>query len=276
MTEGAVAGAETYAPDERVELQSLGRAIRILELIAAAPSGIGLSQLSRSSGMSKAIVLRILGTWQSNGYVTRRDGDCYRLDWKLYVMARGHSEAKDLRDTARSFLEKLSLVSGETSHLALLAQEEVVYIDKIEGRERVRVTSQIGRRAPLYATASGKAILAYQDGALVKKIMLSARPFTDRTVITTDLILEDIAGTRMRGFSIAKGELTDDVGSVGAPVFSSDGTVEAAVSIVFPLAGISDERITALGALVSETTKLISEELGWIGFEKEEKWLTNQ
>jgi IclR family transcriptional regulator, KDG regulon repressor len=276
MTDGAVVGDETYAPDEKVELQSLGRAIRILELIAAAPSGIGLSQLSRSSGMSKAIVLRILGTWQSNGYVTRRDDDCYRLDWKLYVMARGHSEAKDLRDTARPFLEKLSLVSGETSHLALMAQEEVVYIDKIEGRERVRVTSQVGRRVPLYATASGKAILAYQDDALVKKIMGSARPFTDRTVITTALILEDIAETRKRGFSIAKGELTEDVGSVGAPVFSSDGTVEAAVSIVFPLAGTSDERIAGLGALVSETTKFISEELGWIGFEKEDKWLTNQ
>lgn len=275
MTKDATAGAEKFRSDDKEGLQSLGRAIRILELLAVAPGGAGLSELMHSSGMSKAGVLRILRTWQANDYVTKSDNARYRIGWKLFVMARGRSEAQDLRDTARPFLEKLSEASNETSHLALFVQEEVVYIDKIEGRQRVRVTTEIGRRAPLYAVASGKAILAYQDKAFVKKIMRSARRFTDQTIVTIPRIFADIEGTRRRGYSIAKGEMTDAVGSVGAPVFRSNGSVEAAVSIAFPLAGISDERIATLGALVSEAAKHISEELGWIGIEKEEQWVMN-
>jgi DNA-binding IclR family transcriptional regulator len=275
MTKDTMAGAEKDTSDEKEILQSLSRAIRILELLAVASAGVSLSELSRSSGMSKAGVLRILRTWQANGYVTKMDDARYRIGWKLFVMARGHSEAQDLRETVRPFLEKLSVVSSETTHLALFVQDEVVYIDKIEGHQRVRVTSQIGRRVPLYATASGKSILAYQDEAYVKKIMRRARRFTDRTVITIPGIFADIEGTRRRGYSIAKAEMTDSVGSVAAPLFRSDGGVEAAVSIVFPLAGISDARIAMLGTIVSETAKQISEVLGWIGSEKEDQWLVN-
>jgi IclR family KDG regulon transcriptional repressor len=271
MTFDTTAGAEQESSEDNEGLQSLTRAIQILELLAAAPTGAGLSVLAQSSGMSKASVLRILRTLQANDYVTKTDDAIYRIGWKLFILAQGRSEAQDLRETVRPFFEKLSDVSSETSHLALLSRDEVVYIDKIEGRQRVRVTTEIGRRVPLYAVASGKAILAYQDEAFVKKIMKNARAFTDNTIVSLPKILEDIEGTRRRGYSIAKGEMTNDVGSIGAPLIRADGKVEAAVSIVFPLAGNSDERIATLGGLVSETAKEISAELGWFGKVKEKK-----
>lgn len=265
------AGAEQEKLDENEGLQSLTRAIQILELLAAAPTGAGLSVLAQSSGMSKASVLRILRTLQANDYVTKTDDAIYRIGWKLFIMAQGRSEAQDLRETVRPYFEKLSDISSETSHLALLSRDEVVYIDKIEGRQVVRVATEIGRRVPLYSVASGKAILAYQEEAFVKKIMRSARASTDKTIVSLSGILEDIEGTRRRGYSIGKGEMTNGVGSVGAPLFRADGKVEAAVSIVFPLAGNSDERIATLGGLVSDTAEQISAELGWIGIEKEKQ-----
>jgi DNA-binding IclR family transcriptional regulator len=276
MKVGAATRDEHEGSAEKEELQTLGRAIRILEFLVAAPGGAGLSELAHSCAMSKAGVLRILRTWQANGYVKQGPDARYRIGWKLFVMARGRSEAQDLRETARPYIESLRDVSNETLLLALLAQEEVVYIDKIEGRQRVRVTTEIGRRVPLYATGSGKAILAYQEEAFVERIIRNAQPFTEHTVVTAAQMSDEIMGTRRRGYSIAKGELTDSVGSVAAPLFSSGGGVEAAVSIVFPVAGVSDERIAALGALVSETARHISEELGWIALEKEKQWLTNR
>lgn len=253
-------------------LQSLNRAISVLECLAVTPLGMGLSQLARETGMSKSTVLRILRTWQDNNYVVQKADSCYYVDWKFFVLAGTRSQAQDLRNTAHPYLQELSDASHETSHLALLVDDEVVYVDQIQGRQEVGVATKIGRRVPIYAVASGKAILAYLDEVSVARILENVTPFTPRTIVDRRAMIADIEGTRRRGYSIAKGEFTKDVGSVGAPILDSRGVPKAAVSIVFPLVGITNERIKVLGESVSKAASSVSAELGWFKKDMEEKW----
>lgn len=118
----------------------------------------------------------------------------------------------------------------------------------------------------MFATASGKAILTYQADEFVEDVMRRfATKFTDRRVVTLGEIKADIARARKRGYSVNKGELHSDVGAVGAPVIRPDVSVEAALSLVFPIAGISHTRIVELGEQIAEAGKHLSRDLGWLG-----------
>lgn len=246
-------------------MQAVTRAMSVLEYLASRPDPCGPSEISRSLDLSKPSVLRLLRTWQSLGYVERIDG-LYEVGWKILVLANARSESQELHRAARRHLAWLNEQSGETVHLAVLRDMQIIYLDKIEGSRSIRVHGDIGRGGPSYATASGKAILANLSGTAVDKaIGRPIRAWTPVTITNMALLQRELADTRERGYSINRGEWHEQIGGVGAAVFGRDGSVVGGLSILFPMSEAEPSRVTTLGELVRTASERLSIERGWAG-----------
>lgn len=243
-------------------MQSVRRAIAVLECVAAAPGGVGISAIARETGLAKPVVLRLLRTWEGAHYLIRREDGKYGIGWKFFTLAAAHSETTDLRQAARPYLVQLNEQTAETVHFSALVGDEVVYVDKIEGRQAIRVYTAVGRRGPLLATASGKAILAHQADEFARAVIEKhAAEYTPTSVVSLGELLRENERTRRRGYSINRGEWHAEVGGVGAPIFHADGTVDAALSVTFPMAGLTASRLRYLGEQVRDVAARLSKEL---------------
>jgi IclR family transcriptional regulator, KDG regulon repressor len=251
-------------------MQSVCRAIAVLESLAGEPTGLGISAIARATGLSKPVVLRLLRTWEGAHYVMKRADGKYGIGWKFYTLATAHSENTDLRESARPYLARLNEKTAETVHFSALVGQEVVYIDKIEGRQAIRVYTAVGRRGPAFATASGKALLAYRSDDFIEAVARNAVPYTPTTITTLEALLEENRRTRERGYSINAGEWHSEVGGVGAPIFTADGEVNASLSVTFPMAGLTEEHLRFLGEQVREAAEGLSEELSGRNRERNE------
>jgi DNA-binding IclR family transcriptional regulator len=251
--------------DRQPELmQGVQRAVAILEFLAAQPGPTGPSAISRGVGLSKPTVVRALRTWQSLGYVKRHAGS-YELGWRIFTLVGARGQAQEVHAAAKRYLAILNAESGETVHLAVLSDFKLTYVDKLDGRRSIRVFGEIGRAAPLHATATGKALLAYGSPEFVEQLIArSLESYTSLTKSDPAELNRDLQETRERGYSINHGEWHVDVGGVGAPIFNYAGETEAAFGISFPIAASDDSRIRELGELVRGVAQQLSQERGWI------------
>jgi DNA-binding IclR family transcriptional regulator len=241
-------------------IRAVERAVSVLEYLAERETSCGPSEISRATGLAKPVVVRILRTWEHLGYVISRYGS-YSLGWRIYTVAALRSDIQSLQGAGRRYLGELSIKSGETVQLAVAVGDEVVYVERIEGRQVVRVHSAVGSRSPIYASSSGKALLAWSDSARVLELAgRGLTSWTPNTLVTGDSLQRDLLLTRQRGYSVNRGEWHADVAGVGAAVLGRDGRPEAALSISFPIMAADAEQIVALGALVKEVAMSFSDE----------------
>lgn len=174
-------------------------------------------------------------------------------------------ESLDLRQEARPILEALSREAGETVHLCILEEDEVVYIDKVETTESVRMHSRIGRRAPVYCTAVGKAMLAHLPAEEQERI-LKATVFqrrTENTLASADALRVELAEIRRDGCSFDREENEAGVRCVAAPIFDYTGRAVAAVSITGPTTRMTPERARELAPAVKSAAGEISKRLAF-------------
>jgi IclR family acetate operon transcriptional repressor len=246
----------------RSVLQGIEHAARMLEVVACHPRGIRLTDLAVELGMHKATAYRSAASWRSLGYLSRLQDGSYVLGSKLFEVAHLFAANLDYRDIAHPILIDLNRVSGETVHFSIMDNGAALYLDKVEGRQPIRVYTSIGRRAPRHATASGKAMLAYLSDADVEATFLER--FTDRTITDPDRLKEELEEIRRSGVAVNRGEWHEEVAGIGSPVFGLDGECVGAVSITFPAMYQSDERFDVLSDLVVSAARTMSIRLGQV------------
>jgi DNA-binding IclR family transcriptional regulator len=171
----------------------------------------------------------------------------------------------DLPELARADLRELSQTSQETVHLAILDGTEMLYVDKVDSPQSVRMHSVIGTRNPLHCTAMGKAVLAFLPAeecvALLNHITFTPR--TSNTITDEKVLLAHLERVRANGFAVDDMENEEGIRCVGAPIFDHTGSVTAAISISGPAYRLSDSRLQELSAVVVETGEAISGKLGY-------------
>ena len=144
--------------------QTVRRAIGLLDLLATAPEGQSLRQLSESMGLTKSTTHRLASALVSGGLVSLcPDTKRYRLGIRLLELSATLLDSIDVREQAKPFMQQLSDVSGETVHLGVLDNFEVVFIGHIESPESLRMSGRVGRRSAAHSTSLGKAFLAWMD-----------------------------------------------------------------------------------------------------------------
>ena len=143
------------------QLSTVVKTLRVLEAFSYAQPVLGVSELARKLDMGKSSVHRALTTLHEHGYVVKTPDDRYRLGLKLHEMGQLVVSGIRLHEVAHEFLDRLRHQTSETVHLAVLDKTEVVYIDRLEAADAMRMFSKIGRRMPVHTTSSGKCLAAF-------------------------------------------------------------------------------------------------------------------
>jgi IclR family acetate operon transcriptional repressor len=222
-----------------------------------------MTQIAEQIGIHKSTVHRLLATLENKRFVQRDpETGMYRLGIRLLQMAYLTLEQNDLRRLAAPFMRRLGEQYHENIHLAVLDDEDVVYLSIIDSPQRVKLAAAIGQRLPAYATASGKAILAFLPEKVVLRILDRGMPqLTPFTHISSDTFFEDIHSIRERGFAISEQEFEDDINAVAAPVFDPEGQPIASVAVASPAFRLTHERMMEIGPILVAVTGEISQEV---------------
>jgi IclR family transcriptional regulator, KDG regulon repressor len=222
-----------------------------------------MTQIAEKIGIHKSTVHRLLATLENKRFVQRDpDTGMYRLGIRLLQMAYLTLEQNDLRQLAAPFLERLGDQHQENIHLAILDDTDVVYITIIESPQRVKLAAAIGQRLPAYATASGKAILAFLPENMVKRIIDRGMPqLTPYTHISSDAFFDDLNSIKEQGFAISEQEYEEEINAVAAPIFDLEGQPIASLAVAGPAYRLTLERMKEIGPVVVATTREISQEI---------------
>ncbi|WP_133116134.1 IclR family transcriptional regulator [Mesorhizobium wenxiniae] len=253
----------TDQADTRYTVDSVDRAISLLQTVAG-EADLGVSEIARRSGDSKARAFRLLQTLVRRGLLARSsDGKGYRLGLAALMLGHAASEQMDLIRIAHPVLEELGQEIGETTQLRIRDDQESLCVAKWEPKRDLRVNAIVGRRRPLHA-GSSKAFLAHMDDKEREAILSGPlKRFTKKTVTDPRLLRGGLEQIRKAKFFVSRGEINDDLISITAPVFVAPGKIIAALNIAAPENRVPEERISELGDMVARAAHRISAALGF-------------
>lgn len=258
--------AQASAKDaSRYTVGSVGRALDILDVIAASRSGLSLTEISTAIGTSKSATYSLIQTMVQRGHIRElANGPRYQLGVALLRLADAALGQLPLAELARPVLVDLSDALGMTTRLAVADNGMPLFIDRVEGPGMVRFHTPLGVREAPHMSAAGKAILATLSDERVREICETEGMIrhTEHTLVTPDDLLADLQKVKARGFATDDEEDADGVFCVGAIFTDHRGACAGAISATFIKLSVTDERIAEIGEGVRSRAAQISELLG--------------
>ncbi|WP_058308835.1 IclR family transcriptional regulator [Gracilibacillus massiliensis] len=250
------------------QVQSVERTLSILELLAEYPEGLRISEITAQMNLAKSTIHRLLQTLVSRGYVHQNsENGHYQLGTQCLVLASSLLNHMDIRTLAKDALQALAKRSEEVVHLCIHDKNEVVYIDKVESNQTLRMYSQIGRRAYMHCTGVGKAILSdFSEAEIDELVEEKGLPvFTNNTITTKEALKQELRTIKQQGYAIDEEEHENGIRCIAAPVFDHEGKVVAAISIAGPVERVTKNRVNGeLASEILKQSKYISNKLGHI------------
>jgi len=243
------------------EIKSLARGLKLLERLALAENGAGITELATQLGIDKSSASRLVQTLASYGFA-EQDPDTrrYRLGPRIVTLSRYMLTRMPLRDEAKPFLRRLVERTGEGAHLAILSQGGALYIDQVESPATLRATTGVGTVAPLHCTALGKVLLAFDGNA---RIPDELKAYTPRTITAPETLRMHLEQTRRQGYAIDDEEYEYGVRCVAVPVFDFRGKAVGAIGISGPAGRISLERLPDLASIVKQIGQELTDRLSF-------------
>jgi IclR family KDG regulon transcriptional repressor len=240
------------------EIQSLARGLKILELLNHAQDGISITELADQLQVDKASASRLVSTLARYGYAEKdRATRRYHLGPQVVSLSRSVLTRLPLREAAKPYLRQLMEQTGECAHLAVPAQEKVLYIDQVESPASLRVNAQIGTMNPLHCTALGKALLAFGE----VKIPENLERCTPQTIKSKRALQQQLEEIRKTGYAVDNEEFDIGVRCIAVPVFDFRHKAIGAIGISGPASRITPERLSGLAAVVVDIGKALSERM---------------
>jgi IclR family transcriptional regulator, KDG regulon repressor len=247
-------------------IQSITRALDILEVLATQKDGLGITAIAKKAGLSKSTAHRIAATLAERGYVEHDLSGNYRLGLKYIEISSYYINSLELQTEARPYLWELTSQLGLTAHLGILDAHEVVYVEKLDVFPSVRLYSQIGFRVPAYCSSLGKSLLSGLSSDELEAVMAHCpfERFTERTITDLKELKKPLRQVRAQGWAMDDEEHDPGHRCVGAPIFDYRGDVIAAVSASGPVAVLNDERLPGVIEKVKSCGMQISQRLGYV------------
>lgn len=227
--------------------------------------------VAEAMGLSRSATYRILGTLKEQGFLeVNSASEKLRLGVKAAELGMAALSRIDVVRLAPTYLQDLAEAASETVFLAVINNDEVVYVYKEEGPRPIRMVSQVGSRRPIHSTALGKAYISALplEAQLSLINRLDLRRFMPNTITNPATFDEEIALTRERGYAVDNVEVEEGVACVGAPVFDFRGLPVAAISVAGPADRVLP-RTVQLGPIVAKTASEISRRLGYLESSRE-------
>jgi DNA-binding IclR family transcriptional regulator len=249
------------------KIGSVQRAIDILNLFDSQSPELGTTEIARALGLHKSTAASLVSTLAANGFLNQNpDTRKYRLGFKVVERAFAMLDQVEIRRIAYPALQELRDQWNETVNLAVLDGGEMVFVERMLGTKALGMRSEVGRREPAHSTALGKAILSCYPLADVKTFLAAhgLRAVTPKTITDPEKFLAELECVREQGYAVDDEE--NEIGGrcIAVPIFDHAGSVVAAVSISAPTARLPMSDVPQAGAMVRETAKAISRNLGYL------------
>jgi IclR family transcriptional regulator, acetate operon repressor len=253
---------------ERHSIQSVDRAVMLLEAIAEAGGETTLTELSRRTRLNISTCHHLLSTLVNRGYVAkvpvRRS---YALGARILFLSNACLRQVDLPARAAPFIEKINELTGETVHLAVLQGDAMMKVAKREARHPVRVdTGALGKTDAPHATATGKAMLAWLPEDDMRRVLAHGLArFTPKTITEWPELIEALRHVRRNGYAMDDEEYQPGVICIGAAIRDHNGAVVGAISASTPTMRASEQHLTLVREQVISAVRALSAELGGPG-----------
>jgi IclR family KDG regulon transcriptional repressor len=247
-------------------LSSVRNAARLLCAFSPSETELGVGELARRLGLAKSTVFRLLATLAAERLVEKnpRTGK-YRLGLKLYELGAIVSTHLDLHEAVATYIDDLRNKTGETVHVAILDGDEVVYVERRESPQTLRLWGRVGHRNRAHRTSTGKVLLAHLPPDELDRV-LARRPLdakTPHTITDPEVLKRELDRVRRQGWAINVNESEVGVASVAAPIRDASGKVVAAISVAGPTLRFTPQAVQRFVAETTATAAAISARLGY-------------
>lgn len=242
---------------------TLGKAIDVLEAVAAEESPQRFTDLLGRLEQPRGTLHRQISNLIEEDLLTVRSDNSYELGLKLLKLAARAWSGNQFRTIAEPHLKDINDATGETIHLGILNDIEVIYLDKVEGRQSVRMYSQIGNASPVFCTGVGKAALsALSEEELQSRISrIVFKTYTGSTISDGAALKAEIDEIRNSGIAYDREEHEPGIHCVAAPVYSEDREFLAGISVTAPAYRISMDQLREWEPLVCRTAAAIMDDM---------------
>ena len=237
-------------------------------MLAASPKSLTQLEIGQALNIPKSSTYELIYTLLETGMVEfdSKELKTFRLGLKIFELGMSVLEKIDFHKMSRSFLEELSMKTGETVFMAVEEKGNIVYLDRIEKNSSITTSAGLGMRRPMYCTGLGKALLASYPVERVQEIWnknTSKTAYTQTTIIDLDKLLDDLRETRERGYAIDNREMEDEIFCVAAPIYGRTEKPIAAISVASLYLKMDKDKIQFFGEMITEAALDISRRLGF-------------
>jgi len=244
----------------------LEKTIRLLNRFDAGQLEWGVTELSLDLHINKSTVSKILSTLEAHRYLTQNpENRKYRLGLRFFEFGFLVADQMDLQKIAFPFMEELNKRVQETVHLVILDEFEIVYINKVESSQSLRIGTRVGGRLPAYCTGVGKVLLSGLSPEEMKKFLKKTplKKLTPSTVTNPEKLKEALAQIRAQGYAMDNEEFSEGLVCVAAPIHNYSQRVIAAISISGPTNRMKEKNFEKLIFIIKSTAQVISKQLGF-------------
>jgi len=226
----------------------------------------GVSEISKTLGMSPSKVSRMLGTLEREGFFEKNsETGKYRLGIGFFELGIIYAFHFPLRKIIRPHIEQMAKELNLTASWGILRNSKVIVVDRVQNLNIDLLTYRIGLNLPIHTTSIGKVLLAYLPDKEQNRILQSASimKFTDATIVDKKLIKENLRFVRERGYATDEGETHEDLNCIAAPIKNGTREVIAAINLMDEKSRTTAERLFQFADTLKERAFFISRQLGY-------------
>lgn len=246
-------------------VQSLLRALNLLEVLAEDDEGYRLVDLAGRAGLSTSTTHRLLTTLEQKRFVQfDRDESLWHIGVQCFAIGAGFARRRNFTRIALPIMRRLRDATGETVNLGLLDQGDVVFLTQVESREAMRAITRPGGRLPLPCTAIGQAILSAMDEREVARILHKhgLPRLTQNSIARPTKLRDALEAARNLGYAVDHEENSVGLRCVAAVIYDENVQPLAAISVAGPTVRVTLSRVPELGKQVIEAAREISRATG--------------
>lgn len=253
------------APSRSSRVQSVDRAMSLLEALAEEDEGCRLIDLASRTNLSSSTAHRLLTTLQRRHFVQFDPSQgVWHVGRQSFVVGAGFVHRRNYVATALPFLRRLRDITHETANLGLAEDGDVVVVSQAESREIMRAITRVGGRVPMASSGMGKALLAtYPSDEVAASVAIRGmRRYTPKSIQRMSALKEELERVRRNGYAVDDEEYQIGLRCIAATVYNSHSEALCAISVSGLSARLTNDRVESVGEVVAQIAQDLTTALG--------------
>jgi DNA-binding IclR family transcriptional regulator len=210
---------------------AIDKCFSILALMAEAKRPFGFNEIVKSLGLNKSTVFNLLHTLNDLAVLEKGPDGLFRLGTRLFILGNAAAGGSDLIQTVHPYLETINRELRLSTFFGILSDQEVIIVDKADRALRMKVSSEIGMRIPIFAGVAGKALLSQLPESEIDEILSGITPkrYTPRTIVDKRVYRKEILRVRKDGIAYDREEYIEGLNAVAVPLQTYREGLQAAI-----------------------------------------------